>query len=101
MRIAARVALAAVAGAVAYLLFSALWYAAAGKGFWTPVNIVAHAVDRHVPLDGQVSAAGAIAGVACTVVVSVIALVPFVVAAVGEGMHPLIFIGAAAVYANV
>jgi hypothetical protein len=101
MRTAVRVVLAGAAAASAFLLFSMLWYAAAGDGFWAPLNIVAHCVDRAVPLDGRASAAGLAVGVVSTVVVAILALVPFVAMALGEGMHPLIFIGAAAVYANV
>lgn len=101
MRTVVGVSLAGLAAALTFLLLSMLWYAAAGDGFWTPVNIVAHAVDRHAPLSGRVSAAGIAVGFLATAVVAVIAVIPLYAAAVAEGMHPLIFIGAAAVYANV
>lgn len=101
MRAVARVALAGLAAAAAFLLFSMLCYVGTGKGFWTPVNLIAHILDRSAPLDGRFSFIALVIGVAAIAVVATLALVPIVVAAAGEGMHPALFIAGAAVYANV
>lgn len=101
MRTAARVAVAGVAAAVTFLLFSMLWYFVKGEGFFKPLNLVAHVFDRGAPLNGRFSITALVVGIASVTVAAWIALVPFTVVAAGEGMHPLVFIGAAAIYANV
>lgn len=101
MRTAARVAVAGFAAAVTFLLFSMVWYFGGGNGFFKPVNLIAHTFDRGAPLDARFSIAALLIGIASVTVAALIALVPFVVVAAGEGMHPLLFIGAAAIYANV
>jgi hypothetical protein len=95
------VAQAGLAGALVFLLFSMIYFVATGKGFWTPVNLIAHTIDRGAPLDGRFSLSALVIGFVSTAVVATLALVPIVVAAYGEGMHPLLFIAGAAVYANV
>lgn len=97
---ALRVVLAGLAAALAFALFSMLWFAIAGGGFWKPLNLIAHTVWRQAPIDGGFHAGAAVLGAVTLAVVAIIAITPFAVVAIGTGMRGLFLILGAGIYAN-
>jgi hypothetical protein len=53
-----------MAGGAVMAMFSMIMLWAAGSGFWTPLNLIAHTVWRSAPLDGRFSVAALVIGMA-------------------------------------
>ncbi len=63
-------AVAGMLGGAMMAMFSMVALAATGKGFWTPVNLIAHTVWDEAPLDGAFSGGGLVVGIAVHMAVS-------------------------------
>ena len=57
-------ALAGLTGGVVMAMISMIMMWLTGGGFWTPLNLIAHAAWRHAPLDGTFSGTAAVVGLA-------------------------------------
>jgi hypothetical protein len=101
VRIVRRVGIAGVIGGLAFALYSMIWFGLGDKTIWYPLNLVAHTIWRGAPTDGRFHAGAAVLGLITLAVVGVLALAPFAAVAVLVGMHPLVAIVGASIYANV
>ena len=63
-------ALLGAVGGVAMAMWSMIALAATGKGFFEPVNLIAHAVWRNGPLDGGFNGTAFVVGIAIHMMVS-------------------------------
>ncbi|NUT36224.1 MAG: hypothetical protein HOV79_24460 [Hamadaea sp.] len=101
MRTISRVIVAGLVATAVFTLYSTLWFAAAGEGFWRPINLVAHTLWRGAPTDGGFHLGAALLGLVVLAVAGVLVMVPYAWLTVQAGTRGLFLILGAAVYANV
>lgn len=101
MRTISRVIVAGLVATAVFTLYSALWFAGSGEGFWRPVNLVAHTIWSGAPVDGAFHLGAALLGLVVLVVAGVLVMVPYAWLTIQAGTRGLFLILGAAVYANV
>lgn len=96
-----RVLLAGVAGAVAFAACAQLTFGLRGRGYLTPVNLIAHTFVRSVPTDGAASVTGLVVGYLALLVAALLGAAVYAMIAIGAGLPgPLVVLFAVA-FANV
>lgn len=74
-----RGALAGMAGGMVMAMWSMIVFWLAGKGFWSPLNLIAHTVWHGAPLGAAFSGGAVVAGLVIHMMVSMIAGMAFAV----------------------
>jgi hypothetical protein len=99
--LARRAVEAGLGAAVSFIVFSVLWFGIGGKGWWKPLNLVAHTFWSGAPIDGRWNTGAELLGLVVLLVAGVVVMAPFTLLAIGAGLRPGGMVGGAAVYTNV
>jgi hypothetical protein len=96
-----RICVSGLLGGLTIGVWSAVSYGLGGRGWWRPLNLVAHTVWRGAPLDGRLDTGALVVAVLVFAVGGVVVIAPYAVLAHGAGLSGPLLVLLAGAYANV